>query len=232
MHKLGQINYQERVAKSDINLKPKDIKIKTLIFDLGGVIFTDGSMLAKKKIKDALHLSKDDIHLLEEYINKDGKIGNLIRLGLINLEELIEKFLLKIRYSKSKKKMIKHLWFSSYVPNYRMMKLVKNLSKNYRLVIFSGNVKERIEYLEKRYHFLKYFDETVFSFDYNINKQKLDFYYELLAHIDCKPEEAILIDDSWDNIRRAKKVGLNGVYFLYTKQLLKTLKKFGIKIKL
>ncbi|MBY9007068.1 MAG: HAD-IA family hydrolase, partial [Candidatus Lokiarchaeota archaeon] len=120
----------------------------------------------------------------------------------------------------------------SYVPNYRMMKLVKNLSKNYRLVIFSGNVKERIEYLEKRYHFLKYFDETVFSFDYNINKQKLDFYYELLAHIDCKPEEAILIDDSWDNIRRAKKVGLNGVYFLYTKQLLKTLKKFGIKIKL
>jgi HAD superfamily hydrolase (TIGR01509 family) len=113
-----------------------------------------------------------------------------------------------------------------------MKNILKQLSKKYRLVAFSGNVRERIKYISKRYYFLKHFDDMIFSFDYNLSKRNIEFYNELLGHIDCEPAEAILIDNSWRNIKRAKKVGLNGIFYSYTKQLLKNLKDFKVEISL
>ena len=101
---------------------------------------------------------------------------------------------------------------------------------NYRLVAFSGNVRERIKYLEKRYDILKFFDDKVFTFDHQINKRNLKFYNELLKHINCEPSEAVLIDDSWNNISRAKNAGLKAIHFGYTKQFLTDLQKLNVKI--
>jgi len=206
-------------------------QIKTIIFDFGGVIFTDGSWMALKKIKNTLKLKDEDFILLKEcFSNEPGDIGQLIRLGLITLDEFLNRFIEKLNLPKSKKKKIKHLWFSSYVPNYNMRRILKRLSKRYRLVAFSGNVRERIDYLDKRYNILKYFDDMVFTFDYQKNKRDLSFYEELLDHIDCEPSEAVLIDDSWKNIKRAKQVGLKRIHFSYTKKLLRDLEKIDVKI--
>jgi len=228
-------NYDEilRDTLSKSVLKLKETPIKTIIFDLGGVVFTDGSMLAIKKIKNALRLDEGECELLEEcFSNNPGDMGQLIRLGLITLDEYLDQFIKKLNLSKSKKKALKHLWFSSYVPNYKMKKILKKLLKSYRIIAFSGNVRERIIYLKKRYSLLKYFNGMVFSYDYNKNKRDLDFYQVLLDHIDCDPAEAILIDDSWDNIKRAEMVGLNGIHFSYTEQFLRDLDAFDVKIEI
>ncbi len=218
---------------SDAIFESKQTPIKTIIFDFGGVIFTDGSWAAVKKLKNALRLQDEDCTILEEcFSNEPGAMGQLLRLGLITLDEFLDRFIEKLGLKKSKKKLIKNLWFSSYVPNYNMRKIIKKLSKNYRLVAFSGNVKERIEYLEKRYDILKFFNDRVFTFDHQKNKRDLEIYYELLEHIDCDPSEAVLIDDSWNNINRAKKVGLHAIYFAYTKQFLKDLDKLDIKVEI
>lgn len=218
----------------ELNLvEPKIKQIKTIVFDFGGVIFTDGSWMARKKIRNAFRLKDEDVELLKEcFTNEPGDMGQLIRLGLISLDEFLDKFITKLNLPKSKKKLIKHLWNSSYVLNYKMRKVLKRLSKKYRLVAFSGNVRERIEYLEKRYNILKYFDDMVFTFDYQKNKRDLELYRELLEHIDCEPSEAVLIDDSWNNVYRAEEVGMKGVVFSYTKKLLRDLEKIDIKIKI
>ena len=223
------------VAESQIrklNLERTNIgHIKTIVFDFGGVIFTDGSWMALKKIRNTLRLKDEDYKLLKEcFSNEPGDSGRLIRLGLITLDEFLDRFIEKLNLPKSKKKKIKHLWFSSYVPNYNMRKILKLLSKKYRLIAFSGNVRERIDYLDKRYNILKYFDDMVFTFDYQKNKRDLLFYEELLDHLDCEPSEAVLIDDSWNNIHRAEQVGMKSVHFSYTKKLLRELEKIDVKI--
>ncbi len=226
---LVEEEIEEESYSTSLIESTSEIVIKTIVFDLGGVIFTDGSMLAIKKIKNALRLQDSDCELLEEcFSNEPNSMGQLIRLGLITFDEFLDRFVKKLNLPKSKKTTIKHLWFSSYVPNYKMKKILKKLSKKYRIVAFSGNVKDRIKYLEKRYNFLKYFDYKVFSFDYHKNKRRMDFYEELLTHIDCDPSEAVLIDDSWNNIDRAEIVGLRGIHFSYTEQFLKDLKDYGI----
>jgi HAD superfamily hydrolase (TIGR01509 family) len=211
----------------------KDIKIRTIIFDFGGVLFTDGTWAAIKKLINTLHLNENQCEILEEcFSNKSGSLAQLIRMGLITLDEFLNKIIIKLGLPDSKKKLIKHIWFSSYVPNYKMKKILKQLSKKYKLVAFSGNVKERIKYIQKRYDFLKYFDDMIFSFDYKRSKKELELYHELLNHIDCEPSEAILIDNSWGNINRAKKVGLNGIFYSYTKQLFENLKEFEVRLNL
>ncbi|MFW9946102.1 MAG: HAD-IA family hydrolase [Candidatus Odinarchaeota archaeon] len=203
--------------------------IKTLVFDLGGVYFTPGTYLAIEKIKEIYDIENQNllIDIFSDILNSEG---NLIRKGLITIEEFEERLFLKMNIQNKEKDHIRYIWFGSYCLHYGIEKIIKELRKNYRLVVFSGNIRERVEYLNKKCEFLKYFNDAVFSYDYHTNKNDLEFYKELIKHINCKPEEAILIDDEKKNIQLARSLGFNGIHFYYTEKLIKDLKKFNINL--
>lgn len=203
--------------------------IKTLVFDLGGVYFTSGTYLAIEKIKEIYDI-EDESLLKEIFHDNQNTEGNLIRRGLITIDEFEERVFLKLNIQNKEKDHIRYIWFGSYCLHYGIEKIIKELRKNYRLVIFSGNIRERVEYLNKKCEFLKYFDDTVFSFDYHTSKDNLEFYKELIDHINCNPSEAILIDDEKKNIQLARSLGFNGIHFYYTEKLIKDLKKYNINI--
>ncbi|NHJ26290.1 MAG: hypothetical protein EAX89_17055 [Candidatus Lokiarchaeota archaeon] len=203
--------------------------IKTLVFDLGGVYFTSGTYLAIEKIKEIYDI-EDESLLKEIFHDNQNTEGNLIRRGLITIDEFEERVFLKLNIQNKEKDHIRYIWFGSYCLHYGIEKIIKELRKNYRLVIFSGNIRERVEYLNKKCEFLKYFDDTVFSFDYHTSKDNLEFYKELIDHINCNPSEAILIDDEKKNIQLARSLGFNGIHFYYTEKLIKDLKKYNIDL--
>jgi len=203
-------------------------QIKTIIFDLGGVYFTRGTSLAIEKIKEIYDI-KDEKMLKEIFSDNLNSEGNLIRRGLITIDEFEEKLFLKLNINRKEKNHTRYIWFGSYCPHYGIEELLQKLKNNYRLIIFSGNVRERIEYLEKKCNFLKYFDDTVFSFDYKMNKNEPEFYQELIKHIQCGPSEALLIDNEKKNLKIARSFGLNGLHYYYTEKLIEDLKKYNIE---
>ena len=203
--------------------------IKTLVFDLGGVYFTPGTYLAIEKIKEIYDIENLNL-LIDIFCDMPNSEGNLIRKGLITIEEFEERLFLKMNIQNKEKDHIRYIWFGSYCLHYGIEKIIKELRKNYRLVVFSGNIRERVEYLNKKCEFLKYFDDSVFSYDYNTNKDDPEFYKELVKHLDCNPSEAILIDDEKKNIQLARSLGFNGIHFYYTEKLIKDLKKFNINL--
>ncbi|MFX1274466.1 MAG: HAD hydrolase-like protein [Promethearchaeota archaeon] len=148
----------------------------------------------------------------------------------MNIDQFEEKLFSKLQINAKEKKHIRHIWFGSYCVHYGMEDLVKKLKEKYRLIIFSGNIKERIEYLEEKCRFLKYFDDVVFSFDYQKNKGDLEFYEELIKHLECEPNEAILIDNEKKNIKIARSLDFNGIHYYYTEKLIEDLKKFNVNI--
>ncbi|MFW9873588.1 MAG: HAD-IA family hydrolase [Candidatus Thorarchaeota archaeon] len=203
--------------------------IKTVVFDLGGVYFTPGSYLVIEKIKEIYDIVNES--LLEDiFSDLPNTDGNLIRRGLITIEEFEKRLFMKINIQNKDRDHIRYIWFGSYCIHYGIEAIIKELKKSYRIVVFSGNIKERVEYLNKKCDFLKYFEDTVFSYDYHKNKDDLEFYKELINHIDCDPSEAILIDDEKKNIQMARSLGFNGIHFYYTEKLLKDLKKFNINL--
>ena len=205
-------------------------KIKTIVFDLGGVYFTPGSLLAMEKIKEIYDIENEKL-LRETFIDKPNSEGYLLRRGLITIDEFEEKLFIKLGINKKEKKHTRYIWFGSYCIHYGIEELLKKLKRNnYRLLIFSGNVRERIEYLEKKCGFLKYFDDTIFSFDYKMNKADIEFYKELIKHLECEPSEAILIDDEKKNLKIARSLGFKGIHYYYTEKLIEDLKKYGISV--
>ena len=201
--------------------------IKTIIFDLGGVYFTPGSFLAIEKIREIYDIKNEKL-LREFFSDNPNSEGNLIRKGLMTIDEFEEKLFSKLEINKKERKHTRYIWFGSYCIHYGIENLIKALKKEYRLLIFSGNVRERIEYLDKKCDFLKYFDDALFSFDYQKNKDDIEFYKELLKHIKCEPSEAILIDDEKKNVKIARSLGLKGIHYYYTEKLMQDLKNYGI----
>ncbi|MFX1497709.1 MAG: HAD family hydrolase [Promethearchaeota archaeon] len=209
----------------------KIVSIKTIIFDLGGVYFTRGTILALEKLKDIYDLNYRDLFLFFRDI--PGSEGYLIRQGLITMNEFEKRFYSKFNIEETNTQIIRYIWFGAYVPHYGMKEIIKQLKeKNYNLVIFSGNIRERVEFLNQRYNFLKYFTTVVFSYDFKKNKNDIAFYEHLISQIGCKPQEAIFIDDEHKNIEIAKTLGFNCVPFYYTEQLVDSLKKYNIDLML
>lgn len=205
------------------------MEIKTLIFDLGGVYFTRGSFLAIEKLANIYEI-KDKKRVWEFFSDGYDQEGQLIRLGRITMDEFEERFIKKFNIEESKRGHIRNIWFGSYVPHYGIHDLVVKLSKNYRMVVFSGNIRERIKFLDNRYDFLDHFDDRVFSFDYQTNKSDIKFYEELINHINCNPSKALLIDDDKKNIELASSVGIKGIQFYYTKNLKQKLRELSVNV--
>jgi len=209
----------------------KNTYIKTIVFDLGGVYFTRGTYLAIIKLMDLYNI--DNFFLLYEIFgDKYQKEGYLLRKGLITLDEFKARVGEKLHIPREDHGHIIKIWFGSYLPHYKIKELVVDLRENYRLVIFSGNIKERINFLNERYGFLNYFDDWVFSYDYQKNKNDIEFYKELLKHIKCQTSETILIDDEQKNVEFGQSFGLNAIQYYYTEHLIEQLQKFNIKFNL
>lgn len=203
--------------------------IKTIIFDLGGVYFTPGSYLAIEKIREIYDIKNEKL-LHEFFSDNPNSEGNLLRKGLMTIDEFEEKLFSKLEINKKERKHTRYIWFGSYCIHYGIEDLIKRLKTNYRLLIFSGNIRERIEYLDKKCDFLKYFDDAIFSFDYQKNKDDIEFYEELIKHIKCNPSDALLIDDEKKNVKMARSLGFNGIHYYYTEKLVEDLKNYGINI--
>jgi len=209
----------------------KTTSIKTIVFDLGGVYFTRGTYLAIIKLMDLYNI--DNYFLLYEIFgDKYQKEGYLLRKGLITLDEFKARVGEKLHIPREDREHIIKIWFGSYLPHYKIKELVVDLRENYRLVIFSGNIKERINFLNKRYGFLNYIDDWIFSYDYQKNKNDIEFYKELLKHIKCQTSETILIDDEQKNVEFGQSFGLNAIQYYYTEHLIEQLQKFNIKFNL
>lgn len=204
------------------------IEIKTIVFDLGGVYFTSGTQLTLGKVNERYQIN--NWGALGRFFSSDPeKPGGMLRLGYITMEEFEKRFFEKFGINEPEPTTLRKIWFSNYVPYHSLPQIVEKLSKKYRLIVFSGNIKERVEFLDDRYNFLKFFDDFVFSFDYAYNKRDKAFYEELIKHLECAPSEALVIDDQYETVQMAKSNGIHTILFSFTEQLIEDLHSYGIE---
>lgn len=202
--------------------------IKEIIVDLGGVYFTNGTKSVLPEISELINSPKDKI--FEIFKSRPGKEGYLYRIGKLNRDEFWEKAKDKLKLNNELIIKLEEVWHSSYILLPGARELVRNLRKNYRVIVFSGNIKDRIEFLDKKYGLLKEFDDFIFSFDCGCNKGDKEFVDYLIKRIKHKPEECIYIDDHIDCLELAKPFGFKTILFNNINQLEKDLQQLEVKI--
>ncbi len=178
--------------------------IKAIVFDLGGVLFREGKSIAATKLQEKY---KYEPKIIFKVLTSPKSVE--LRKGLISDEEFwswVQKQLPK-GYSAS---LIKKEWYDGYIVDRDIFDLLKKLrsKKKYELIIFSSNIKSRIEYLERKYHFRKFFHQEIYSYEHGLNKPDREFVELLINGSGFKPEELAYIDDLKEPLKSAKELGI------------------------
>lgn len=205
--------------------------IKAVICDLGGVYFQAGTHDAVKKFYRTINLPKEKIdEIFEGYPKKEGW---LYRRGKLTKAEFWAAAIRKLKIDKKMVPKLQEIWHSSYKPVRGMKEIVAKLRKNYKIIVFSGTIRERIKYFDKKYNLLKTFDDFVFSFNAGFTKSEIGFYkvlFKKLKMMDLKSEECIFIDDHQEFLDKAKKFRIQTILFKNPQKLKYDLRKAGLKI--
>ncbi len=178
------------------------MKTKTVLLDLGGVVFNSTGQ-SNEKIDWAI-------------ITKlNHKYGYQLNIG----KDIFEYFMAdynKLTQQKISGELFLKLVFDTLEFN---QELIDILSVDHRIIIVSDNYRENIEYISQRYHFSEWADEQYYSFDFRMEKSNPSFFKELLKKVKVNIDHLIYIDDSPRKLQSAKQHGVQGILFKNNQQI-------------
>ncbi len=183
--------------------------IKTIIFDLGGVLYD----LDRQRCVDSLEKAglTNINSLLTDY--KQAGIFQQLEDGTIGQDEFYDS-LRKISGKSISNEAIKAAWesFLVEIPDYKL-DLVLKLRQKFKIFMLSNTNEIHFEEaipkaFEKNGKTINdYFDRLYLSYQMKVSKPNRRIFEDLVNDAGIKPEEALFIDDSPDNIRVADEMG-------------------------
>ena len=199
-------------------------RIKSVIFDWGGVLIDDPAPGLMQYCAEALGVSK------ENYIKAHSKFAEDFQKGLISEDIFWERVCSELNVLKPK---AHSLWTdafkAAYVPREDMFSVAALLQENgYRTAVLSNTEAPAMRY----FHQLRYnmFDVLVFSCAERIRKPERKIYELTVEKLGSQPAQSVLIDDKPEYIDGAKQAGLNTIIFRNIEQVKNELARLRVKI--
>lgn len=113
--------------------------------------------------------------------------------------------------------------------DFEMIDLIQDLFVlGFKIHLFSNTSRATIQKLDSKHDFLKYFDKVVLAEETGYSKPSNEAYENLLETMGEKADEIICIDDGRDNLRQAKKYGMESLLFIDPHRLRISLAKLDI----
>lgn len=202
--------------------KPKTkVKIKSVIFDLGGVIMHGGYL-------DFVH------HYCAACMTPAGKkqILNLerqVNLGTITEKEFYNKIRDVFGVQLTPKQMHKTI-VDKMQPDKKLLAFIPKLSKA-KIVLFTNSIGYMAREVLKKRHLTakRIFDRTFFSNIMHIAKPDGSAYVKVLKSLKVRPAQALMVDDRAGNIRAARKLGMRGIVYRNFAQFKKEIRKYELQ---
>ncbi|MBI2659788.1 HAD-IA family hydrolase [Candidatus Woesearchaeota archaeon] len=187
--------------------------IKAIIFDWFGVCTEEFS---KRLVRGLSKEIKSKNAILKSY----GKYELDFTLSKISSGNVLKNMFRDLKVNKS---INDYLYIFNKTSKIRseIFQLAKKLRTKYKTAILSDNFDEMTRTIRRNINLKNYFDIVLFSNEIGLVKRKDRIYRVIIKKLNCKPNECIFIDDKKENIRRAGKLGMNGVLFRNVRQVKK-----------
>jgi len=174
---------------------------KLFIFDMGGVLCCDFN---------DFHVISDYLGITEEnFFICAGENFKKLLDGKINSNEFWVRF--SLRYGKKVKEELFGKFFNPGI-NQETKDIIKQLKNNSRVVCGTNTIDSHYYYLLNQGDY-DIFDAVYASNLIGISKPDPDFYWHILRSEGVKPEEAVFIDDTEENVLSAQEIGINSILF-------------------
>jgi HAD superfamily hydrolase (TIGR01549 family) len=200
---------------------------KALLFDFGGTLDTDGIHWSEKfyEVYNEFHIPVSKDNFREAFVYSEQTIANIIKPDFnlkqtmktqikYQLEYLLNKFNLTESFTMILDQMTEYCYRSVNQNVKTSREVLDKLSSKYLLGVvsnFYGNVDTVLEELSLK----KYFTSIVDSAVVGIRKPEPGIFELALNELSVKPNEAVMIGDSYDNdIKPAKSLGCYTIWIV------------------
>jgi FMN phosphatase YigB (HAD superfamily) len=191
--------------------------MKTIYFDIGGVLFKDGMTKFIEKISLKFPVLNEDSFEIYKLIFHKSPNARKLRTGELKLKDFysIELDKLKNEYSFElrdyvSEEEISRMWFDQYEPIIGMTELIVKLkAKGHKIGVISANFKERVDYIFKKNKVINLLDKKLLFFAYNLKLDKKNpvFYEKIVDIIGDSILDSYYIEDAQNYIDSAKNAG-------------------------
>ncbi|MEM5799499.1 MAG: HAD family phosphatase [Candidatus Aenigmatarchaeota archaeon] len=205
--------------------------IKAIIFDFGGVCFYPGN--SSQLLLEAIFRSKLlKIKLISIFFsskrNEIKKLVDKFNEAKLNEDDLFREIKRITRYNFSERDLKKQI-IDLNKPIKPVIEILEKLKNRYKLCLLTNN-NSWLDEINEKHRFYQYFDVIINSYNVKVAKPNRKIFEIALSKLKFKPNECIFIDDKKENVLAAEEYGINSIKYKNPKQLIKDLKKFGVKL--
>jgi len=199
--------------------------IRTVIFDLGGVIVPLDFPNAYRALAACCPIPAAE---LPHRISRTGLVP-LYESGALTDAEFTRQFCdaLGLDISSGQFRTLWNSLFGSHtlIPDSLLADLKQ---QGFRLVLLSNTNGLHFDMIREQYPLLNHFDDFVLSYRVGATKPSPRIYEEAIARAQCLPHECFYTDDILPYVEAARHAGIDAVQFLSYEQLLTDLGSRGI----
>jgi putative hydrolase of the HAD superfamily len=196
--------------------------ITTIIFDLSEV-YLHGMQGIERKIEKLLGIKIPT----QIYIEKES---DQFFKGEITEEEFWRK-IIKKKHWKIDIHTLKRLVREGMTEIEGTREIIERLKKNgYTLGLLSVHSKEWAKHCEKQFEYRKLFHSIMYSFEIGVCKPDPKAFELMIKKLKVDPRECLFTDDYIENIKAAKRLGMQAIQFKNAKQLERELSKYKIRL--
>ncbi|HCS38297.1 MAG TPA: hypothetical protein DIW44_01770 [Anaerolineaceae bacterium] len=201
--KKAMLYFQKNQEKTMAN------KIKTVIWDMGGVILRSEDWSPRKELAARYGMTLESMH---DFVFNSVS-GKLATLGKIEEEAHWGDIGGQLRInSESLREFREHFWAGDSL-DHELSDFIRKLKPNYTTALLSNAWTNARNVLTKSKPCIDAFHVAVFSCEVGLAKPDPAIYNLILRLCSSEPEEAIFVDDFVENIEAANKLGIHGILF-------------------
>lgn len=200
--------------------------LKTIIFDLGNVLFFFDHTKMIRQIGHCCGIPPEALKKIffQHRIHQDYEQGQ------INSED-VHKILVK----HGTKPFTHQEWMEAasdiFIPNTDLWPTIEALKeKKIRLVLLSNTSEVHYNYLNSHYPILSLFDAKILSYEVKASKPQPQIFQAALRSIDCSIDQCFYTDDIAEFIAAARKEGIDGEIFVDVSGLKSHLLQRGLAV--
>ncbi|MBW2965106.1 HAD family phosphatase [Candidatus Woesearchaeota archaeon] len=197
--------------------------IKAIILDWGGVLnLTGHASLISKQIAERYKI--EYMKIIEVIVPLWKKLNR----NTINLDELVKGVNSGLGTAISTSEITLFLE-NSFDINQELIVLLKELKKQYSLMILSNNNEPLVKAIQTAHaEIYKLFDKHYYSYQLKLRKPDAAIFEYVLDDTGLTPEECLFIDDGEENTTAASNIGMQTIVYKDNNQLKKELAALGI----
>jgi len=194
--------------------------IRAVFFDHGGVIARTEYQAPRQHLAERLGMEYEDV----VKIVFESHSSDRAAIGEISAEEHWAKVTKRLKQSASETETIREEFFAGDVIDREIVDYLRSLRLKYYVGLISNAWADLREYIASQ----KYedaFDHMVISAEVGVMKPEARIYQIALEQAGVSPNEAVFVDDFYENIEGCQAVGMHGIYFQNPEQAMDELKR-------